>query len=988
VALLDQYETAINSLTTGDLDLLSKVLTNPDAVTTPEQRSVAEKLGMKGGFAKAAVNIVTDPTVWVALLLSRRFPTSQYLKGTIPHRMIGDANQFSGMSTVARTVEGFFRGTNVPKVGSLIMQRRMEVMQVGNKIFDKTIVRPNWRNEKDVVAQILEGGNPVGATPELYRLSSEIRTHMNELWGFLHRTHRVTGGFDSPGGITRALAGPLNSTEAPRFLRDYLPHIPLFGPESTIAVSGRDALARFSKNKVGQAISLVGENPAEVWRPTAGGGLSSTQGAFQRFMNRTQGQVFPARLMRRQRMGLKIQAPEAEGFFLTDLDQILQRYIHGVSVNYSLHAPLTALERSTARTFIETATGQVKAIHPTAEPPIVQIINEGLEAAGPLRLRQRTVAGTRRTQEFVDERAMNPNALGALKNLVREYEGRMDTGEILFSNLWNSVRSKVSRSFGRVANPKQLRQAEDAIGIFERQARDRKMTGRLTSFFYSTTLGINPSPMIKNLFQPVLTTAPTLGIGSTVAGYKVLKQRMSLYADDVVKQARLLKANPDIPFTQRMNTATQRAFENVFPELNRSGLRIDPRAFELSEADVIRDQLTGRMAFKDPNRYFKFLLQPFQHSELSNQVVTFFGGKEALKRAIRTGELDVPISLATKQPLVGQELDAFLNLESSSLVNALQFRPGPGSRTVLQSAIPAPFRMFTSFPIRLANHFADSTVRGALTDAQLREAGFLERALGRGRNWGTIARTVAIGRALTVGLRDSLGVDMSDALGVTGPFSGIVESGRIFSPMMMSPLPSVVHGIASFTSTRDLKDLNPLTLPVVGDIPVPKVLVPGGVGISRAVRALQSFKPDMGGFVDEDERLMYRGDVPDVALSMLGIPLEKDRRLREQMDRVQANRLAVRRRRRNFSVAWRNMDTKEMARQEKLFAQEFPELGTLSVTRHDLRRYYEQSRLTAAQRMIRSLGNRFGFLETDLYEYDPELVAGPTSVESLLEQMD
>ncbi len=987
MSLFDQYEQAINSVTTGDLDLLSKVLTNPDAVTTPEQRSVAEKLGLKGGFAKAAVNIVTDPTIWIALLLSRRFPTAQYLKGTIPHRMIGDANQFTGMSTVARTVEGFFRGTNIPKVGSLVMRRRMEVTQVGNRIFDKTTVRPNWRNEKDVVAQILDGGHPVGATPELYRLSSEIRTHMDELWGFLRRTQRVTGGFDNPGGITRAVAGPLNSTETPRYLRDYLPHIPLFGSESTIAVSGKEALARFSKNKAGQAISLVGENPAEVWKLTAGGNLSATEGAFQRFMNKTQGQVFPARLLRRKRMGLKVQSPEAEGFFITDLDQILQRYVHGVATNYSLHAPLSNLERSAARTFIEDASGRVRALHPTAEPPVVQMINEGLEASGPLRLRQRTIAGTATTQEFLDESAMNPNALGALKNLVREFEGKMDTGQILFGNIWNSVRSKVSNTFGRQVGRSQLRQAEDAIGIFERQAQDHKMTRRLTSFFYASTLGLNFSSTIKNLFQPLLTTVPSLGIGPTLAGYRVLKQRMPLYADDVLRQARLLKANPNIPFTQRMNAATQRSFENVFPELSRSGLRIDPRAFDLSEADLIRDSL-GRTTFRDPDRYFKFLLQPFQQAELSNQVVTFFGGREALKRGIRTGELDVPISLATRQPLIGAEMESFLNLEASSLVNALQFRPGPGSRTVLQSSVPAPFRMFTSFPIRLGNHFVDSTVRGALTDAQLREASLLRRILpGGSRNWGTVARTVAIGRALTVGLRDSLGVDMSDALGVTGPFAGIVESGRIFSPLMMSPLPGVVHGIASFASTRDLKDLSPLTLPVVGDVPIPKVLVPAGVGISRAVRALQSFRPDAGGFVDDDERLMYRGDTTDVILAMLGIPLEKERRLREQMDRVQANRLAVRKRRRSFAVAWRNMDTKEMARQESAFAREFPELGTLAVTRHDLRRYHEQSRLTAAQRMVRSLGQRFSFLEQDLYEFDPELVAGPTSLESLLDQL-
>jgi hypothetical protein len=75
-------------------------------------------------------------------------------------------------------------------------------------------------------------------------------------------------------------------------------------------------------------------------------------------------------------------------------------------------------------------------------------------------------------------------------------------------------------------------------------------------------------------------------------------------------------------------------------------------------------------------------------------------------------------------------------------------------------------------------------------------------------------------------------------------------------------------------------------------------------------------------------------------------------------------------------VAARNFDTSEMTRLEGTFSKEFPEVGRLGVSRRDLRRYDEQARITSVQRMLKSLGKRFSYLESDLYEFDPDLVAG------------
>lgn len=970
LSFADQLDLGLRSITAGDMELFSKVLTSPSAVTAQDQRTFAERLGIKGDFLKAAVNIGTDPLVLVGFALSRKFPTSQFLRGAIPKRFIGVNNEFTGLSSIARPVEGFFRGTNIPNLLSLKMRRETEVLKIGNRIFDRVLNRSAWQEEKDIVSSILEGQRPVGATPELQELAKSIRGDLNQLWGFLNKTKRITGGFDDV-NIQRAVVSDFAGQSAPKFLRDFLPHIPLYGDTSTITISGKDAIANMGKNKIGQLIKMTQENPGNVWKLQKDGSLQSNFGDFQRFMTRVGGQVFNRHMFRRKRLGVKLQSAEGEGLFITDLDQLMQRYVHSVARTYALNAPLTDYERTIARTLVEGASGKIVALKPSADPISAQIINEGLEAAG-VQIQSKQIAGSLAKENTLQVR--NRATLGALRTLVRSVQGKADEGEILFGSLFNRIRQQIVDKLGNKISPGKINQLEDAISSIQSEAIGAKTSNKIASYFYATTLGLNPASAIKNLFQPLLTTAPAIGIGATLKGYGVLKQRLPKYASTFIQEQRLLGNSSKLGVVERLNLAQERAFNSTFPELAKTGIKADPRAFELSEsARLTLDPRTGRGRFASSEDYFKFLLQPFTQTELSNQIVTFYGGKAALRQSLRQGTLDIPIR-AGGLPLTPQGVEDFLDFQASSLVNATQFRPGPGSRTVVQSMIPAPFRMFTSFPIRLANFFSESTVRGALTQAQLENAGVLQRITG-GRNLGTIARSLAIGRAVTTGLRDALGVDMGDALGLTGPFTGIVESGRIFSPLTFSPLPGVLKGIASFSSTRDVRDLNPLTLPGIGEIRFPKVLVPGGVGISRMAKALRAYRPDLGGFVDDDERLMFRGDNLDLIFGMLGIPLEKERRLREQMDRAQSNRFRVRQLRRRYTVAAVNSDFPVMEKLDQQFQKEFPDVGVgLTVSNHDVRRYKRQQRLGAAQRMIRSLGKDFNFLEQDLLQFDPELV--------------
>ena len=983
-----RFDTAMGAIQQGDVDLLAKTLTDPQAITITEQRSVAERLGVKGGLLSAFVNIVADPTVWIAFLMSRKFPTSAWLRGTIPQRHIGAAAEFSGLSYFARPIESFFRGTTVPKLTSLSMRRHAEVMKVGQDIF-KDFNRPGWAQEMPVVSLLLEGQNPAGATAELRAVAARMRGDMDQLWGFLGRTKRIVGGFGDA-QITPARAIDLVGPKRPRYLRDYLPHMPLSGREAIMEIDGVEALRRMGRGRFAQAMQLKGFKAQDIWQPSEAQSLASDFTRFQTFMNSVGHQMNP-RMFRRQRHGIPLESQLGHELFVTDLNIVLPKYVESVARTYAINAPISAFEQRLATTFYTAADGSTRSRIPTREPIIVQTINEGIRASG-ARMARQQVPGTPHFHDVVLPGSVNTPMMSALQRLVRSLQGKAGDDEILFGNLFSSMGARLDSMRGVLTN-KQVNQADAAMKAFERTASYRERVNGVASFFYATTIGLNPFSAMQNLLQPVLTTAPAIGIGPTLAGYRVLAERVPRYMREVAKQHRVLRGNRNVGVTFRLNEATHRAFRETFPELAREGIKVDPRLFEIDESVLLGRSrgLFGTRFFKDRDQYYRAVLQPFTHTEMSNQIITFYGAKQAMRQAIRAGEFPLPKRVAP------WELNEFLDFEAGLVVNATQFRPGPGSRSMAQSFLPAPLRQFTTFPTRLFNYFTESTVRGAMSNAQMEQtsifnvlaggqAGRMARtkvaSLGTGRNLGTIARSFLYGKMAVHGARETLGVDLGGVLGVAAPFN-LAPGNQPFAPLPIPPAPMVVYGVISAATTGDIKRLQPLELPYVGSIPIPKTLIPGGIALTRAARAFNQFRPDVGGFVDENERLMYRANTSDLALAMLGLPLDKNRRVRDVMERVQANRGRIRQFRRAYAVAAINFDTSEMGRLSGLWRRRFPDMPALAISPKDLRRYRANARIPMVQRMLQTVGRGARRVVFD-YDVDADLLAPPEIPENVL----
>lgn len=977
LSITDQADLAIRSLTFGDIDLFSRVLTDPATVSPEDQRTAAQRLGFKGRFLESVVNVAADPTVWVAFLMSKRFPTLSWLTGAVPTRFVGATNnQFSGISMFTRPVETYFRGTTIPKLTALAQHREMEVMRVGGSMLEKLWQRPNWKEEMPLVTMLLEGQAPAAASPELRKVADEVRVGMEELWGMLARTKKISGGF---GGeeITKARAMEWLPEQAPRHLRDYVPHIPLHADESLFVTTSKEAMTRLGMGKSGQVFQAFGIDPKQVWSVDAAGRLSSNFDRYQAMLNTVQGQVWSPHLFQRQRFNVPLQSQQGQELFVTDLNLILQKYIRSVAKTYSLNAPISDFERSLTATRLKLPDGREDVRMANNDPLIVQIINEGLESTGHV-FKQFKVAGTDHVVEQMVPQSGNAIALTALRDLTRSVRGLSDEGEILWGNLFSAA----GRHFDEAVGPlrgKQYTEVDRAMRAMRRNQTARTLSDGITSYFYSTTLGLNGWSALQNLLQPIMTTGPAIGLGPTLSGMKEMSWRMKRYASEFGTEYRTMKTiGQGANWFGQINEAAQRAFGRAFPELASSGIKPDPRLFDVNPKDV--GEVPGRFgkAFRSYDQFARFLLQPFTHAELANQASAFYGARKAIKDSMRAGLYEIPTKPAGADrfvPLDAREMDQWVNFEAGNVVNATQFRPGPGGRTIWQNRMPSFMRMFTTFPLRMLSFMGESTIRGAMSDAELAQAGTMAKITG-GRNLGTLSRIYMYSRIAVEGAKNVLGVDLSGSLGLTTPLT-VGPQGRTPAPFVLSPVATTAIGVVSAASNRDIKELQPMEIPGYGQIPVPRSLIPAGVATSRVARSLRQWRPDVGGFVDDQERLMYQGNESDLVLSMLGVPLDKGRRLRNDIERTDSIRQRARDIRRRYAVSNANYDVAGMRQTESEWNELFKGKVPFSVADSDVRRYHEAARTPVVQRMIETMGSSGGYLHSQIYEVDPDLVGAP-----------
>lgn len=309
---------------------------------------------------------------------------------------------------------------------------------------------------------------------------------------------------------------------------------------------------------------------------------------------------------------------------------------------------------------------------------------------------------------------------------------------------------------------------------------------KAASYFYLSTLGGNVGSSLKNVLQLVLTTGPVLGFRT--AGEGVL---------------RAMKKSEGY-FTARFGEKLghDAALRKAFPEFAEAGLAGSPLTDEalqntLQNAYELGARMPGKISGKAlelGGKVSKGLMALFSASEHGVRLSTFEAG---MLHAERTG-------------LTGSDALKF----ARKVTETTQFLTGPANTPYSLLKTGPLTKQLTQFPLRMLEFATESSFA----------LGSKDKTLMFGMNPGTFARAIA-GSTIAYELGNSAGLDMKDSL-ISAAIPGPSEPGKPFAPIpLIPPVFQILGALASDIGTGDIDQLRQI---------VP-LLVPGGVGLSRAV---------------------------------------------------------------------------------------------------------------------------------------------------------
>lgn len=309
----------------------------------------------------------------------------------------------------------------------------------------------------------------------------------------------------------------------------------------------------------------------------------------------------------------------------------------------------------------------------------------------------------------------------------------------------------------------------------------------LASFFYLSTLGLSVGAATDNLFQLLLTTAPTVGPLTAARGAASSVKKFQNY------------------FNLRLGAKKlghDAAMREAFKDFAESGLASTPLTDEVVQ-NTIRNAyelaaLPGAGLVKVGDRVKRAMMSVFSSSE------TF----------VRTASFEAAMIHARRDGLKGAEAVRF----ARRFVDETQFTPGPaGTPYALLGWTPLA-RQLAQFPLRVAE-FASSTAL-ALGSGGKNVMGY---------NPGTLARMVA-GSIVATEVGGMLGMDIGDSL-IGGALPTFRELGgnSAFAPLpIVPPMLQILGTAASGISSGDFTEFIRST----------PLLVPGGVAAAKGIGLL------------------------------------------------------------------------------------------------------------------------------------------------------
>ena len=471
--------------------------------------------------------------------------------------------------------------------------------------------------------------------------------------------------------------------------------------------------------------------------------------------------------------------------------------------------------------------------------------------------------------------------------------------------------------------------------------------------FYLSTLGLNLSPVSKNLMQNFITTLHTPGVKGIgmKRGLQELVPKLYNYFN--------------LRFVEKVGAdkAYQVAFKDYVTTMGKSGgITSAMLAGDVAKETMILPPLGVSVWEKIKS----MMMTPFAGSESFNRLLAFYSGKQGY---LATSIAARPAGMALK---VWEKKRMAEALEFASIVTpATQFIGGPlGLPKALLGMWP-PARQFMHFPLRYASFLGGSL------------------ALGEGvGKFTTVGRVAAGSTAAYIAAKNLLGADISQGLLWGALPLPQYEQAAFFPFPLVPPIVGVVGaGVSSLVKGEAAEAKRAAAM-----------LVPSGLALRRLYKTLGPKYADYKGRTPDGRIPVYNDKYAligvytpwQLAMRAIGISPTSQQAEYGAAKWLLMQREKVRAYRREYLEALSENDIDRAVRVNDEFQQAYPELGPLQLKKRDITAVQNRREISRLNRILKGFPKAYQPLfanivsQATLARMTENIEARPTGLEAFL----
>lgn len=536
-------------------------------------------------------------------------------------------------------------------------------------------------------------------------------------------------------------------------------------------------------------------------------------------------------------------------------------------------------------------------------------------------------------QSWLGER--NPTAMNKANMLRNTYIplvlGRLPPSQLAWSAGWEEMKQNVLIGLNHTLKdvvPEDIR-GRWTKHILEDRAFSYPAVGQsISNFFHLSTLGGNVVSATLNLLQPFTTLIPTIGVKATVQGYNKVFSSLPKIARELSEAGTFSRG------------AIREAMEKYFPDFHAMHLELDPVAREEVEQSLANSfESAMRIPHGVKNRVRAIsekMMSLFSTTESVNRLAAFYGSRARAMEGLLGEKYYDPV-IRDYVEITKDNIGKYANDWAKVNTERTQYGSGPLQRPGLTAKWWAPFRQFTTYPLRTT---------GLLLNEGTQHPGILGGML--------------LGGGLAYGVgREFFGQDLSRGLAFGG-MVGTSNEGDVGYPLPLPPVLQVAGaGVAA--------GLDQNTKPLQRALPT---LLPGGVEFTRMSSILPHAQewakfvgrpyadyshPGPDGRVpmmSADGNLIGYYSPSQLFLQSWGFRSASQVQEQELVKIATANRDRIREMKRDYLGALYDNDPGDAQRIEAKWETAYPNLGPLPITKADIRALHMRRDVARLERIM------------------------------------